>query len=126
MFNTCQEAVMSSCTYVVNKGAISEYFQASTWCKKGMDMLANQQLSEIDTPETAAQAIRDIEVFIATVKDLKLNNPKEFRQLFDGMITSEVRVREHSTYLSLITRKPVFGVSDQDRLKAVCAATEAR
>ena len=55
-------------------------------------MLANQQLSEICTPEAAAQAIRDIEVFVATVKDLKLNNPKEFRQLFDGMITSDVRV----------------------------------
>ena len=27
--------------------------------------------------------------------------------------------------MSLVTRKPVFGVWDQDRLKLVCAATEA-
>ena len=29
-------------------------------------------------------------------------------------------------HLSFVTRKPVFGVSDQDRLKPACAATEAR
>ena len=57
-------------------------------------MLANQQLAEITSPELAIQAIRDIENFVVTVKELKLNNPKEFRQLFDGMITSDVRVSE--------------------------------
>ena len=31
---------------------------------------------------------------------------------------------EHNNPLSLVTRKPVFGVSDQVRLKPACAATE--
>ena len=56
-------------------------------------MLANQQPAGTQSPEMAREAIRDIENFAATVKELKLNNPKEFRQLFDGMITSDVRVR---------------------------------
>ena len=35
--------------------------------------------------------------------------------------------RYHCFYhMSLVTRKPVFGVSDQVRLKPACAATEAR
>ena len=57
-----------------------------------MDMLANQQLAGNQSPEMAREAVRDIDNFVVTVKELKLNNPKEFRQLFDGMITSDVRV----------------------------------
>ena len=68
------------------------FFQANTWCKKGMDILANQQLAGNQSPEMAREAVRDIDNFVVTVKELKLNNPKEFRQLFDGMITSDVRV----------------------------------
>ena len=86
-----------------------------------MDMLANQQVSEITTPEAAAKAIRDIDLFVTTVKDLKLNNPKEFRQLFDGMITSDVRVWYH---LSRDMCKPDFGVYDQVSHKLACAAKE--
>ena len=33
-------------------------------------------------------------------------------------------VHEQQWYMSLVTRKPVFGVSDKGRLKPACSATE--
>ena len=33
--------------------------------------------------------------------------------------------QRHKSYMSFVNRKPVFGVSDQGRLKPACAATEA-
>ena len=35
-------------------------------------------------------------------------------------------ITKDNTNMSLVTRKPVFGVCDQGRLKPACAATEAR
>ena len=66
-------------------------FQANKWCSSGMDMLTSQ-LENCNTLESIRKAIEDIDNFVVTSKDLKLNNPKEFRQLFDSVITSDTRV----------------------------------
>jgi len=55
-------------------------------------MLSNQQVETCQTPEGAELAIKDIESFVITSNQLRLNNPKEFRQLFESMITPETRV----------------------------------
>ena len=40
--------------------------------------------------------------------------------------TTEDMLPHGVAHMSLVTRKPVFGVSNQDRLKSACAATVAR
>ena len=50
------------------------------------------------------------------------------RQLFirlARLCNIETSVHMHSYYMSIVTRKPVFGVCDQGRLKPVCSAKEA-
>jgi hypothetical protein len=70
-----------------------------------MDMLTSQ-LENCNTPESIRQAIEDIDKFVVTSKDLKLNNPKEFRQLFDSVITSDTRVNKvfviHSSFVGRV------------------------
>ena len=39
---------------------------------------------------------------------------------------NEVRVQKHTKEMSLVMRKPVFGVCDQVRLKPACSATGTR
>lgn len=56
-----------------------------------MDMLTSQ-MESCNTPESIQKAIEDIDKFVVTSRDLKLNNPKEFRQLFDSVMTSDIRV----------------------------------
>lgn len=56
-----------------------------------MDMLTSQ-LEGCNTPEGISKAIEDIDKFVVTSRELKLNNPKEFRQLFDSVITVDKRV----------------------------------
>lgn len=68
------------------------FVQANKWCTKGLDILANQQLEQCQTQQKADMASREIENFMATANELKLNNPKEFRQLFEGMMTPDTRV----------------------------------
>ncbi|XP_060592948.1 guanine nucleotide exchange factor DBS-like, partial [Ruditapes philippinarum] len=70
--------------------------KANKWCSNGMDMLTSQ-LENCNTPESIRQAIEDIDKFVVTSKDLKLNNPKEFRQLFDSVITSDTRATVQKT-----------------------------
>ncbi|XP_053404397.1 guanine nucleotide exchange factor DBS-like isoform X2 [Mercenaria mercenaria] len=70
--------------------------KASKWCSSGMDMLTSQ-MEGCNTPESIRKAIDDIDKFVATSKDLKLNNPKEFRQLFDSVITSDTRATVQKT-----------------------------
>lgn len=66
--------------------------KANKWCTKGVDILANQQLEQCQTQQKAEIALKEIDIFMATAKELKLNNPKEFRQLFEGMMTPDTRV----------------------------------
>lgn len=63
-----------------------------------MDMLTNQQLEGCHGEESVRKAVADIDKFVATAKDLKLSNPKEFRQLFDSVITSDTRVSQRVLY----------------------------
>lgn len=65
--------------------------KANKWCSTGVDMLANQQIEGCNTPESATKAVQDIDAFVVMAKDLKLNNPKEFRQLFENVITPDTR-----------------------------------
>ncbi|XP_076098704.1 guanine nucleotide exchange factor DBS-like isoform X2 [Mytilus galloprovincialis] len=66
--------------------------KANKWCTKGVDILANRQPEQCQTHLQAESALKEIESFMASAKELKLNNPKEFRQLFEGMMTPDTRV----------------------------------
>ncbi|XP_052783921.1 guanine nucleotide exchange factor DBS-like isoform X3 [Mya arenaria] len=65
--------------------------KANKWCTSGVDMLTTVQLEGCHSNEAVTKAVEDIDKFVASVKELKLNNPKEFRQLFDSVITSDTR-----------------------------------
>ncbi|KAL3847149.1 hypothetical protein ACJMK2_018078, partial [Sinanodonta woodiana] len=65
--------------------------KANKWCTYGVDMLANQQLERIQTQQGAEKAIQEIDTFLTTTTELKLTNPKEFRQLFDSVMTADSR-----------------------------------
>ncbi|XP_041350720.1 guanine nucleotide exchange factor DBS-like isoform X2 [Gigantopelta aegis] len=65
--------------------------KANRWCNRGVDMLANQPIEQCQTQVGADKALREIEHFLGTVRDLKLSNPREFHQAFDGMMTTETR-----------------------------------
>lgn len=67
-------------------------FQANKWCTRGVDLLANQPIERYQQMGEADQAMEDIEAFLSTASELKLNNPKEFRALFQSMITVETKV----------------------------------
>ncbi|KAH3806341.1 hypothetical protein DPMN_134660 [Dreissena polymorpha] len=58
----------------------------------GVDMLTNLKLQSCQGNEEVTRAVKDIDAFVISAKQLQLNNPKEFRQLFDTVMTSETRV----------------------------------
>ncbi|KAL4220707.1 guanine nucleotide exchange factor DBS [Mactra antiquata] len=64
--------------------------KANKWYVTGMDLLVSQK-ERVQTQESIKHSIEEIDNFIATSKDLKMNNPKEFRQLFDSVITPDTR-----------------------------------
>ncbi|KAH9512394.1 guanine nucleotide exchange factor DBS [Bulinus truncatus] len=68
-----------------------EKVKANKWCSNGVDLLAGQPIDKFQTPQGAQSALVEIERFLRTSKELKLNNPKEFRQLFDSLMTAETR-----------------------------------
>ena len=70
------------------------FLQANRWVATGMDMLTNQQLEGCHGEDAVQKAVADIDKFVVTAKELKLSNPKEFRQLFDSVITQDTRVKD--------------------------------
>lgn len=52
-------------------------------------MLASQQLEKCSSVEFAAQALADIEQFVASATEFR--DPKEFRNLFKDIITPETK-----------------------------------
>ncbi|CAL1542994.1 unnamed protein product, partial [Lymnaea stagnalis] len=65
--------------------------RANKWCTNGVDLLASQPIDKLQTSQGAQSALQEIERFLRTSRELKLNNPKEFRQLFESMMTAETR-----------------------------------
>lgn len=65
--------------------------KANKWCNKGVELLSNLPPEHCHSAEDTRSAIEDIESFMSTSNQLRLNNPKEFRQLFESMITPETR-----------------------------------
>ncbi|XP_048744729.2 guanine nucleotide exchange factor DBS-like isoform X3 [Ostrea edulis] len=65
--------------------------KANKWCNKGVELLSNLPPEHCQSAEDTRSAIEDIENFMTTSSQLRLNNPKEFRQLFESMITPDTR-----------------------------------
>lgn len=62
---------------------------ANRWCTRGVDLLAGQQLERCTSPEFARSALEEVDTFLQTSTEFKLDNPKEFRNYFKDMITPE-------------------------------------
>ena len=67
--------------------------QANKWCNEGVDLLASQPIDRLQTTAGAQAAQREIQDFMAKSRDLKLSNPRDFRNLFEPIMTAESRVR---------------------------------
>lgn len=63
--------------------------KANRWCSQGVDLLASQQLEKCSSPEFAAQALADIEQFLASATEFR--DPKEFRNMFQDIVTPETK-----------------------------------
>ena len=67
--------------------------QANRWCTNGVDLLAGQPLEKCQTSQGAESALQEIDSYLKTSRDLKLSNPREFRNIFEEIMTPESRVR---------------------------------
>ncbi|XP_076454206.1 guanine nucleotide exchange factor DBS-like isoform X2 [Babylonia areolata] len=65
--------------------------RANRWCSRGVDLLANQPMDKCQTAQGAEEALGEINDFLKSSKDLKLSNPREFRNLFEEIMTPESR-----------------------------------
>ncbi|XP_072033111.1 guanine nucleotide exchange factor DBS-like [Amphiura filiformis] len=65
--------------------------KAQNWCSKGMKLLAEQEMDRCQSKDGALQYLTDIKDCLDGVNDIKLNNPKEFRIMFDNILTTEAK-----------------------------------
>ena len=57
-----------------------------------MKLLANQDMDKCQSKQGAEQYLADIQACLDGVSEIKLNNPKEFRTMFDTILTTEAKV----------------------------------
>ncbi|XP_070213209.1 guanine nucleotide exchange factor DBS-like isoform X2 [Littorina saxatilis] len=65
--------------------------RANRWCTRGVDLLASQPLEQCQTVRGAEGSLREIETYLKSSRDLKLSNPREFRNIFEEIMTPESR-----------------------------------
>ncbi|XP_054724587.1 guanine nucleotide exchange factor DBS-like [Uloborus diversus] len=65
--------------------------KANKWCTRGVNLLAGQQIEKYSSPTFAQAALSEIEYFLESSNEFRLNDPKEIHLLFKGVITPESR-----------------------------------
>jgi hypothetical protein len=75
--------------------------KANRWCSQGVDLLASQQLEKCSSPEFAAQALADIEDLFTSASEFR--DPKQFRNMFQDIITPETKSLINQVYSHLYT-----------------------
>lgn len=54
--------------------------------------MASQAIDKCNTESGAESALKELDVFVATAEQLKLENPRDFRQNYGEVLTSDVTV----------------------------------
>lgn len=62
---------------------------ANKWCARGVNLLAGQQFERCSSPEFARSALDEVDAFLQSSSEFKLDNPREFHNYFKDMITPE-------------------------------------
>lgn len=68
------------------------FLQANKWCTQGIDLLASQHIEKCScSAETAESALVELENFMSSAAQFKVNSPREFHMLFQDSITPETK-----------------------------------
>nr|XP_033813478.1 probable guanine nucleotide exchange factor MCF2L2 [Geotrypetes seraphini] len=65
--------------------------KANQWCEAGIYLLASQAVDKCQSQEGAEAALHDIETFLMTITEHQLSSPIEFYNLFDIILTTEIK-----------------------------------
>ncbi|XP_070538296.1 guanine nucleotide exchange factor DBS-like isoform X3 [Ptychodera flava] len=79
--------------------------KANKWCSKGVDLLATQSMDKCQSPEGAESALQEIDDFIKTANQINLHDPKEFRAIFDPILTAEAKEDLYKTTVQHVLQR---------------------
>uniref|UniRef100_A0A1B6D890 DH domain-containing protein n=1 Tax=Clastoptera arizonana TaxID=38151 RepID=A0A1B6D890_9HEMI len=66
--------------------------KANKWCTKGIELLASQHVEKCScSAESAEAALNELEKYVESAAQFKLNSPREFYTLFQDSITPETK-----------------------------------
>lgn len=87
------EKLSNRMDYLVKCKELMERVQkANKWCTKGIDLLASQQIEKCSqSTELAEQFLTEIQEFVSSAEEFKLDSPREFRNMFQDSITPETK-----------------------------------
>ena len=72
---------------------MSFYFlQANLWCSEALTLLANHSVDHTQTADEADDALNEINNHLEVCFSLKFNDPREFHNVFEEIMTPELRV----------------------------------
>eukprot|EP00057_Strongylocentrotus_purpuratus_P026574 XP_011681048.1 PREDICTED: guanine nucleotide exchange factor DBS [Strongylocentrotus purpuratus] len=63
--------------------------KADDWCSDGMKLLASQEMDQSQSKEGAEKYLRQIDEELRRFRELKLSDPREFRQMFADILSVE-------------------------------------
>ncbi|XP_041482446.1 guanine nucleotide exchange factor DBS-like isoform X5 [Lytechinus variegatus] len=69
--------------------------KADDWCSDGMKLLASQEMDQSQSKEGAEKYLRQIDEELTRFRELKLSDPREFRQMFADILTIEGKFEQH-------------------------------
>ncbi|XP_072180482.1 guanine nucleotide exchange factor DBS-like [Diadema setosum] len=81
---------------------------ANDWCNDGMKLLAAQEMDQSQSKEGAEKYLRHIDEELRRAKELKLSDPREFRQMFADILTIDGKYEQHKN----LVREAVTSMED--------------
>ncbi|PIK52112.1 putative guanine nucleotide exchange factor DBS, partial [Apostichopus japonicus] len=82
------------------------------WCKTGTTLLDSQDISQCETKEKAQGYIKALESCLSEASDLQLSDPREFRNMFEDILTSRLKENVRSVVTCM---EDVRGMFDKQK-----------
>lgn len=90
--------------------------RAEQWCDSASKLLDSQDLDQIETKEKAEEYIKEMDISTLEAADLNLSDPREFRNMFEDILTSclkNVETAQENVRTVVARMENVFGMIEE-------------
>ncbi|CAN7997827.1 unnamed protein product, partial [Ixodes pacificus] len=94
--------------------------KANKWCSQGVDLLASLDMERCSSQEFARSALQELDAFLSSSSEFRLDDPREFHRFFKDFINSDTKPLLQQAKFPLFPLSLVQVLKRIDDVKLMC------